>query len=92
MTNLSADQLRKLKSVGKAMTNSQGDPSFPIKARTGPDSLANAIKAVGRTRPNTPEQRAKVRRYIIGQASKNGWSADIPDSWNSDGTLKGGGS
>jgi hypothetical protein len=74
------------------MDNSQGDPSFPIKQRTGSDSLANAIKAVGRTRPNTPEQRAKVRRYIIGVARKEGWSSDIPDSWNSDGTLSDGSS
>lgn len=92
MADATAEQLRALKKQGKAMANASGDPSFPIKQRAGSDSLANAIRAVGRTRPNTPEQRAKVRRYIIGVARKNGWSADIPDTWNSDGTLSTGGS
>jgi len=74
------------------MANAQGDPSFPITQRTGSDSLANAIAAVGRSRPNTPEHRAAVRRYIIRVARQKGWSSDIPDSWNSDGTLSTGGS
>src|SRR5215472_1116681 len=49
MADVSAEQLRNLKKQGRAMTNASGDPSFPIKQRTGPDSLANAIRAVGRS-------------------------------------------
>lgn len=71
--------------------NESNDPRYPITARTGDNSLATAIQAVGRARPNTPEERAKVRRYIIKVAAAKGWSADIPDSWSSDGTLKTGG-
>lgn len=83
--------------MGQAMPpssqNESDDPRFPVKTRNGPsDSLEAAIKAVGRARPNTPEERAKVRRYLIGVAKQKGWSSDIPDSWDNDGTLKGGGS
>jgi hypothetical protein len=92
MSDLSQQTLKNLKKMGQATPNASGDPSFPITARTGNNSLATAIKAVGRSRPNTPEHRAAVRRYIIGVARKKGWSDDIPDSWNSDGTLKSGGS
>jgi hypothetical protein len=92
MADATQEQLRKLKAKGLAMSNASGDPSFPIKARTGPDSLERAIKAVGRSRPNTPEHRASVRRYIMRVARQKGWSADIPSSWQSDGTLSGGGS
>jgi hypothetical protein len=95
MSNLTSEQLAKLRRVGKAMapsqTNQSDNPRFPISTRTGPNSLEAAIKAVGRARPNTPAERAKVRRYIMGVARQKGWSADIPSSWNSDGTLKSGG-
>jgi len=85
-----------LQAKGQAMppsTKNQSDsPRFPIKARgPGPNTLQAAIQAVGRARPNTPEERAKVRRYIMRVAASKGWSADIPDNWNSDGTLKSGG-
>jgi hypothetical protein len=73
--------------------NESDDPRFPIKTRSGPsNSLSAAIRAVGRAKPNTPEERAKVRRYIMSVARAKGWSDDIPDTWNSDGTLQGGGS
>jgi hypothetical protein len=73
--------------------NQSDSPRFPIATRTGPkNSLEAAIRAVGRARPNTPAERAKVRRYIMGVARAKGWSADIPSSWQSDGTLSGGGS
>jgi hypothetical protein len=91
-------QTRKnLQKIGQAMPPSQANasdaPRFPIKTRSGPsDSLSAAIHAVGRARPNTPEERAKVRRYIMRVAASKGWSADIPDNWNSDGSLKDGGS
>jgi hypothetical protein len=73
--------------------NESDSPRFPIKTRSGPsNSLSAAISAVGRARPNTPEERAKVRRYIMRVARAKGWSDDIPDTWQSDGSLKGGGS
>jgi hypothetical protein len=96
MSQLTQDQLQKLKGLGQAMppsSNQSDDPRFPIKSRgPGPDTLQAAIEAVGRARPNTPEERARVRRYIMGVAKQKGWSSDIPDSWNSDGTLKNGSS
>ena len=90
-------QRKALQAKGQAMPPSQANesdaPRFPIKGRgPGPDTLQAAIHAVGRARPNTPEERAKVRRYIMRVAASKGWSADIPDNWQSDGTLKGGGS
>lgn len=85
-----SDQLSALKAKGHAMAPSGGadsgnDPRFPI-GNAG--DLANAILAVGRARPNTDAERAKVRRYIIGRASDLGLSSKIPDSWNADGSLK----
>lgn len=76
---------------GQAMApsskNKSNAPRFPIERRTGPNSLASAIHAVGRARPNTDEERAKVRRYIMRVAARKGWSADIPSNWNSDGSI-----
>lgn len=96
MSNLSQGTLKNLQKTGRAMPpssqNQSDSPRFPIKGRgPGPNTLQAAIAAVGRARPNTPEERAKVRRYIIKVAQARGWTADIPDSWNSDGTLKTGG-
>jgi hypothetical protein len=97
MSNLSSDQLKNLQKSGHAMppsaSNESDDPRFPIKGRgPGPNTLQAAIAAVGRARPNTPEERAKVRRYIMRVAAQHGWSSDIPDTWKSDGTLTTGGS
>ncbi len=96
MSNLSSSTLKKLKGRGQAMpassTNQSSDPRFPINSRSGPtNSLSAAIRAVGRARPNTPAERAKVRRYIMKVARAKGWSGDIPSSWNSDGSIPGGG-
>jgi hypothetical protein len=60
------------------------DGSFPIPNR---GSLGDAIRAVGRARPNTPEQRAKVRRHIIKRARALGATDMIPDTWRSNGTM-----
>ena len=85
--------LKKKQAMPPSQTNQSNSPRFPIKTRTGPsNSLSAAIRAVGRAKPNTPEERAKVRRYIMGVAKAKGWSADIPSSWAADGTLKTGGS
>ena len=97
MVDTSQEARKRLQAKGQALPpsskNESDSPRFPIGGRgPGPGTLAAAIRAVGRARPNTPEERAKVRRYIIRVARQKGWSADIPDNWNSDGTLKGGGS
>lgn len=77
---------QRLQAKGQAMppskTNQSNSPRFPVQQRTGPNSLASAIKAVGRARPNTPAEHAKVRAYIKKVAKKKGWGSDIPDSWN----------
>lgn len=84
-------QREKDQAKGQAMApsskNKSDAPRFPIERRTGDNSLASAIKAVGRARPNTEEERAKVRRYIMRVARAKGWSADIPSNWNSDGSI-----
>lgn len=88
MATPDAATMRKLQSQGKALRNAKGEPSFQI--RNGTD-LDNAIRAVGRVRPNTEAARARVRRYIIGRAKALGLSSKIPDSWDSSGNLKSGG-
>jgi hypothetical protein len=71
---------------GQALPGKNGNPPrFPI---TDADSLDKAIHAVGRARPNTEEERAKVRRFIISRAKALGLSSRIPSSWNADGSLK----
>jgi len=97
-TAVAGQKLRqRLQAKGQAMPpssqNQSDSPRFPIQTRTGPhNSLSAAISAVGRARPNTPAERAKVRRYIMGVARTKGWSDDIPSTWKSDGSLTTGGS
>jgi len=83
---------QRLQAKGQAMppskTNKSNSPRFPIKQRTGQDSLASAIKAVGRARPNTPAEHNKVRAYIKRVAKAKGWGSDIPDSWGKKGASK----
>jgi hypothetical protein len=69
-------------------SNESDDPRYPITQRTGDNSLESAIKAVGRARPNTDEEHEKVRRYIMKVARARGWGGDIPNNWNSDGSIK----
>lgn len=65
------------------------DGSFPIRSgEHGAEDLSNAIRAVGRARPNTEARRSAVRRHIIKRARSLGMTDQIPDSWNSDGSLK----
>jgi hypothetical protein len=47
--------------------------------------VEKAVRATGRT---DPAKRPAVRRHIIAQARRLGCTHLIPDSWNSDGTLK----
>lgn len=82
MAGLSAAERDKAESKGQAMPGGR----FPIRNRA---DLEKAIAAVGRTRPNTPEARAKVRRFIIRRARALGLTNLIPDTWSADGSLKG---
>lgn len=83
--------MRRLRSQGKAMPPSEpgGRPRFQIQNAT---DLDNAIRAIGRVRPNTEEARAKVRKYVIARARALGLSSKIPDTWAADGSLKDSGS
>lgn len=84
MATPDAATMRNLLKQGKALKNAAGAPSFNIQ---NAGDLDNAIRAVGRVRPNTDAARAKVRRYIIGRAKALGLSSKIPPTWNSDGDL-----
>ncbi len=67
---------------GKAFKNPDGHYSFPIDSVA---DLENAIKAVGRSGADHD----KLRQWIIAQAKKLGAPAGtIPDSWNSDGSIR----
>lgn len=57
---------------------------FPIRNAS---DLDRAIRAVGRARPNTEEERRKVRRFIASRAKALGLSSRIPDNWRADGSL-----
>ena len=57
-----------------------GHWAYPTPTRQDYD---NAVRALGRT---PGKNRAKVRRYLMKRARGEGWP--IPDSWQSDGTLK----
>jgi hypothetical protein len=81
--------MRRLQKQGKAMPPNKpgGRPRFNIQ---NADDLDNAIRAIGRVRPSTEAARATVRKYVIGRAKALGLSSRIPDTWNSDGSLKSG--
>lgn len=86
MATPSHDEMRKLVQQGKAMPAPNQDRPGRFQIRNGSD-LDNAIRAVGRVRPNTDEARAKVRRFIINRARALNLSGHIPDTWKSDGSL-----
>lgn len=82
---------RNLQKQGKALppNKSGGAPRYPIPNIV---YLDKAIKAVGRAKPGNDAQRAMIRRYIMKRASALGATSHIPDTWNSDGSLKSAGS
>lgn len=55
---------------------------------TDAKSLDDAIRAVGRVRPDTDAARAKVRRFIIKRARQLNLASAIPDTWTANGDLK----
>jgi hypothetical protein len=74
--SVSSEAREKARKSGHAME----DGSFPIE--DGAD-LDNAIQSVGRAK----DPKA-ARRHIIKQAKRLGMESKIPDSWNSDGSVK----
>lgn len=80
MAEFSESQRDKLASQGKAMRGGR----YPIRNRS---DLSNAIRAVGRAKGGEEGRRA-VRRWIIRRARELNLSSMIPETWNSDGTLK----
>jgi len=86
MARPSADVMKRLVKEGKAMPAPGEDRPgrFPVRNQT---DLENAIRAVGRVKGGE-DARRKVRRYIIRRAKALTLSQLIPDTWNSDGTLK----
>ena len=69
----------------KALPDPEGsDGRFPIRNRS---DLLKAIRAVGRAKGGEAGRR-KVRRFIIRRARELGLMHLIPETWNSDGSLK----
>lgn len=88
MAQPDADKMRNLVKRGKAMRTPADDDRpgrFPIANR---EDLLNAIRAVGRVRPNTEEARAQVRRFILRRARELNLTALVPSTWAADGSLK----
>lgn len=85
MADISTEARRRAAARGQALPDKESGGRFPIRNR---EDLSNAIRAVGRVRPNTEQARAKVRRFIIRRARELGLTSMIPDTWNTDGTLK----
>lgn len=83
MADFSAEERRRLAARGQAMPGGR----FPIRNRS---DLENAIRAVGRAGgpDGTAADRNAVRRWIIRRARALGLTDMIPDTWNSDGTLR----
>lgn len=88
MAQPDAAQMRQMVKKGQAMAAAPGESRpgrFQVRNRA---DLENAIRAVGRVRPNTEEARSKVRRFLIRRAKALGAADVIPDTWAGDGSLK----
>jgi len=88
----SVDGLHEFVSAAKRKASAEAGHAMPggrYPIDTEAD-LDKAIKAVGRAGgpSGTEEDRDAVRRHIIKQAKRLKLTDKIPDSWNSDGTLK----
>jgi hypothetical protein len=85
----SAAQRRMFAKMGLAMP----DGSYYIRnGSVGASDLDNAIRAVGRAQGtgsvSDEQQRNAVRRHIMARAAALKLTSKIPDTWNSDGSLK----
>jgi hypothetical protein len=70
---------KRLVKQGKALPDSGTGSGgrFPIR---NANDLRKAIRAIGRARP---EDRAKIKRFIMRRARELGLTHLIPDSWKS---------
>jgi hypothetical protein len=75
----SAEERRQMASSGQAMDGGE----YPI---ADADDLDKAIRAVGRG----GDSHNAIRKHVMARAKALGKSSEIPDNWNSDGSLKGG--
>lgn len=69
-------------STGAALPDKETGGRYPVRNR---NDLKKAIRAVGRS---TKSSHSVVRKHIIRRARALGLSSMIPDTWNSNGTLK----
>lgn len=83
MAEFTTAQRKQMAKAGTAMP----DGGYPIRNR---DDLKNAIQAVGRA--GSPQEIAAARRFIMKRARALDLASMIPPNWNSDGTVKSGGS
>jgi hypothetical protein len=81
MADFSSKERERLAKRGDAMAGGR----FPIRDRA---DLENAIRAVGRVRPDTDQARAAVRRFILKRARELNLTDLIPPTWAADGSLK----
>jgi HK97 family phage prohead protease len=82
MSKYNADQLKAMGAKGQAFKNPDGSYSYPC---ADAEDLANAIHAVGRGGASHDA----IRKYIMARAKALGLTAKIPDTWNSDGSMRG---
>lgn len=83
MADPSMAQRKTLAKKGQAIPNKDSGGSYPVRNRA---ELKDAIQAVGRA--GSPEDQAKVRRFIMKRARALDLSSMIPPNWNPDGTTK----
>lgn len=79
----SASELRALGEKGHAFKKADGTYSYPIGDA---EDLTSAIHAVGRGSASHED----IRKFIVKRAGELGLSDKIPDTWNSDGSMKDG--
>lgn len=75
-----AEQLRDMLAKGEALKDGNGDPSYPIGDLA---DLKKAVRAVGRGNADHDS----IRAYIIRRAKALDASDQIPEDWNSDGSI-----
>jgi ribosomal protein L19E len=87
MSTADANTMRNLVKDGKALPAPGQDRPGRFQIRNKQE-LQDAIRAVGRASGGA-KGRALVRRYIIRRARQLGLLELVPDTWNTDGSLKG---
>lgn len=83
MTTPNAKERKAAVAKGQALPESDGPGRYPVRNEA---DLKRAIRAVGRS---TKSSHSVVRKFIMRRARALGLSQLIPDTWNSNGTLKG---